>query len=64
MSVSVLAENCFEADAYATAFMASDFENSLRLIEKNNEIDVYIIYVNSENEVVDYYTSGFEKIFN
>ena len=44
--------------------MASDFENSLRLIEKNNEIDVYIIYVNSENEVVDYYTSGFEKIFN
>ena len=33
-------------------------------VEKNNEIDVYIIYVNSENEVVDYYTSGFEKIFN
>ena len=64
LSVSVLAENCFEADAYATAFMASDFENSLRLIEKNNEIDVYIIHVNSENEVVDYYTSGFEKIFN
>ena len=63
LSASVIANSCFEADAFATALMAGDFDNAKKLIEKNNQIDVYLIYVNSLNKVLDYYTEGVSNYF-
>ena len=63
LSASVVANSCFEADAFATALMAGNFDDAKKLIKKNNQIDVYLIYVNSINKVSDYYTDGFSKYF-
>lgn len=67
LSVSVLAENCTLADAYATAFMALGFERSKEMLEKLQNVDVYFIYAEDADEVeieadVNVYTSkGFEE---
>ena len=58
-----MANTCFEADAFATALMAGNFNDAKELIKKNNLIQVYLIYVNSENKVSDYYTDGFSNYF-
>jgi len=63
LSASVVANSCFEADAFATALMAGNFDDAKKLIKKNNQIDVYLIYVNSINKVSDYYTDGFSEYF-
>jgi len=63
LSASVVANTCFEADAFATALMAGNFNDAKELIKKNNLIQVYLIYVNSENKVSDYYTDGFSNYF-
>jgi len=63
LSASVVANTCFEADAFATALMACNFDDAKKLIKKNNQIDVYLIYVNSINKVSDYYNDGFSKYF-
>lgn len=51
LSVSVIADNCMLADAYATAFMVLGVEKARELIEKNPSLDAYIIYdENGENK--------------
>ena len=44
LSVTVLAENCAVADAYATAMMVLGLERSLDLCKKLENIDAYFIY--------------------
>lgn len=44
LSVTVLAENCAVADAYATAMMVLGLERSLELCKKLENIDAYFIY--------------------
>ncbi len=50
LSASVVANDCMTADAYATSFMAMGFENSIKVIEKN-QLSVLLIYVDDNNEV-------------
>jgi len=61
LSVSVIAENCMMADAYATAFMILDMETSILLSEKEN-LDAYYIYLDDEGIIKEYFTEGFSKI--
>jgi len=56
LSASVFAKDAITADAYATAFMVLGFEESLKIIEKNKEIDVFFIYADSLNSTQIYYT--------
>lgn len=44
LSVTVLAENCAVADAYATAMMVLGLERSLELCKKLENVDAYFIY--------------------
>ena len=44
LSVTVLAENCAVADAYATAMMVLGLERSLELCKELENIDAYFIY--------------------
>lgn len=61
LSASVLAENCTLADGYASAFMAMGYEKAVSLVEKLDNVDAYLIFVNNGEPEV-YTTEGFEKV--
>ena len=63
LSASVISESCFTADAFATAMMVGDIDNAIKLTEDNDEIDSFIIYVDSLNNVTEYSSFGFKKLF-
>ena len=61
LSVSVIANEAWKADAFATAFMAMGMEKAKAYIEKNNEIKaVYFIY-NENGEYKTFSTEEFKK---
>ena len=62
VGVSVIANDCMTADAYATAFMVMPTENSIKIINENPEIDVLIIYLNELNEIDTFSSKGFESL--
>ncbi len=62
LAVSVIAKNCAKADAYATAFMAMELSESIKLLDSNNELDAYIIYIDEIGEVAEFMTPEFKKL--
>jgi len=62
LSATVITTNCATADAYATAFMVLGKTKALEIVEKTKNMEVYLIYYNSQtkkNEIE--YSSGFKK---
>ncbi len=60
LSISVLADNCTDADAYATALLVMGLEKAKKFAEKKN-IDFFAIYDNhGKNEF--YFTKGFKEV--
>lgn len=51
LSVSVIAEDCMTADAYATAFQAMGIESVKEFLNSNPELKVFIIFANDNNEL-------------
>ena len=64
LSVSVLAENCALADGYATAFMAMGFEKSKEMLNDLENVDVYFIYTEEDEDVKIYTSQGFKEALN
>lgn len=62
LATSVLARTCMEADAYATAFMAMDLEESKKLLMDSRELEGYIIYLGPGGETLEYMTPGFKDL--
>ncbi|NJY61643.1 FAD:protein FMN transferase [Salinimicrobium sp. CDJ15-81-2] len=62
LSVTVLAENCALADAYATAFMAMGYDLSKMMLSRVEDIDVYFIYAALDGEMKEFVTPGFEEV--
>lgn len=62
LGASVLANTCARADAYATAFMAMDLEDSIKLLVQQKEIEAYIIYLDSDGSVKEFITDGFKRL--
>lgn len=62
LSVTVLAENCALADAYATAFMAMGYDLSKMMLSRVKDIDVYFIYATLDGEMKEFVTPGFEEV--
>ncbi len=60
LSVSVIANTCLEADAYATAFMAMGATKAIKNSEQRNDLEVYFIY-SDKQELKQYKSQGFEK---
>ncbi|MBU2927518.1 FAD:protein FMN transferase [Winogradskyella psychrotolerans] len=50
LSVSVLAEDCMTADAYATAFQAMGIEKVTEFLYRHSELKAFIIFENDDNE--------------
>jgi thiamine biosynthesis lipoprotein len=62
LSVTIMADDCMSADAYATAMMVMGLEKSKALAEKLDNIDAFFIFANEEGELETFYTKGFEGI--
>lgn len=62
LASSVLASNCAIADAYATTFMTLDLEESKSLLENNQELDAYIIYLDEYDRPQQFMTDGFKTL--
>mgnify|MGYP003393020602 FL=1 len=62
LSVSVISPiDCAEVDAYATAFMAMGYQNTLQFLKNRNDIKVFLIYANPDGTIGTYSTVQFEK---
>ena len=63
IAANVLANDCATADAYATAFMVMDLEDSKVLLEqKKEELDVFIIYLDDDGKMQEFVTKGFKAL--
>lgn len=60
LSVSVIADDCATADAYATAFMAMPLEKAKQIAQQQKDIQVYFIY-DEKGEMKTFFTHGFEE---
>jgi thiamine biosynthesis lipoprotein len=63
LSVSVLANDCATADAWATAFMVLGLDYSIEILGRDKDLDAYFIYSGSvSGELKTYFTEGFKEI--
>lgn len=60
LSVSVIAEDCTTADAYATAFMVLGIEKSREILQRDTSLSAHFIYFD-EGEYRYFQTSNFPK---
>lgn len=59
LSVSVIADNCMLADAYATAFKAMGIEETKVFLRKEDELAVYFIFEDKEKQLQTLALNGF-----
>ncbi len=59
-SVTVLAENCMKADAYATALFVMGMEKGLKWVEKQKGVEAYFINRTADGGFVSKASSGFK----
>lgn len=62
LAASVLAPNCMVADGYATTLMAMPLADSQKLLEADNDLDAYIIYLDAGGNVAEFMTEGFKAL--
>jgi len=63
LSVSVVANDCITADAYATAFMVMGLEKSKEFLVKNSEMEAYFISDDQHRGFSIFYTPGYDQLF-
>lgn len=62
LSVTVIANDCMTADAYATAFMVMGLDKSIEMISQMENLEGYFIYAGEGGEFETYATEGFEEM--
>lgn len=61
LSISVIADNCMTADAYATAFKAMGIEKTRVFLSRHPELKAFLIFENDKNEFETLSLNGFPK---
>lgn len=61
-SASVIADNCMDADALATALMVMGTEDGIKLIESLNGMEALMVIRNDDGSLEEMMSSGFEFI--
>ncbi len=61
LSVSILANTCMEADAYATALMSMGLERSKQFLKSHQELKAYFIYEDENKELQTLAVNGFPE---
>ena len=64
LSTTVITETCARADAYATAFMAMDVEVSKEILAKEDDLEGYLIYLDTNGDTREYMTEGFSNLLS
>ena len=64
VSATVIANNCAEADAIATAIIVKGFEDGLKWVETMKNVDCYLISQAVSGELKAGMSKGFEKFLN
>jgi len=62
LSVSVLADDCGTADAFATAFMVQGLEKAKETLKNNSGLEAYFIFSDEKGGLQTFVTEGFQKI--
>tara|TARA_B110000467_G_scaffold50467_1_gene46231 strand:+ start:5786 stop:6751 length:966 start_codon:yes stop_codon:yes gene_type:complete len=62
LSITVIADNCIEADAYATALHLMTLDEINLFVQKNNKISVFIIFKDENNKIQDLSLNNFPSI--
>lgn len=62
LSVTVLTDNCTNADAYATALMVMGLEPGKRFLVKHPELQAYFLYTDSSGALKSYMTDGLKEV--
>ena len=62
LSVSIVADDCITADAWATACLASGLEKSIQLLRQHPELEALLIYSDEEGKFQVYSTEGMGAI--
>ncbi|TVQ09018.1 MAG: FAD:protein FMN transferase [Bacteroidetes bacterium] len=62
LSVSVFANTCMMADAFATAFMVMGLEKSVEFVENRDDLDAFFIYSEAEDKLNTYTTPGLKVL--
>ncbi len=62
LGVTVLAENCATADAFATAFMAMDLDEAMAYLAGQNALDAYIVYIDQQGKTQEFMTAGLKAL--
>ncbi len=62
LGVTILADTCAEADAYATAFMAMDLDEALILLSEQKSLEAYVVYLDKEGKSQEFMTKGFKGL--
>ena len=62
LSITVIADNCIEADAYATALHLMTLDEINLFVQKNNKISVFVIFKDENNKIQDFSLNNFPSI--
>ena len=62
LSVTVISDNCIDADAYATALHLMTLDEINLFVQKNNKISVFVIYEDENNKMQDLSLNNFPSI--
>lgn len=62
LSISVLANDCMTADAFATAFMVMGMDKTMDYLRADTTLNVYMIYAGEKGEMKTAQTRGMEKM--
>ncbi|MGO4921519.1 FAD:protein FMN transferase [Maribacter spongiicola] len=62
LAVTILADNCATADAYATALMAMNIEDAFEIVEANKRLEAYIIFLDENGYTQEFSTEGFKAL--
>lgn len=62
LSVSVFANDCMTADAFATAFMVMGLEESVQFVEAREDLDAFFIYSEFVDSLNSYTTPGLKVL--
>ncbi|MCV6630426.1 MAG: FAD:protein FMN transferase [Flavobacteriaceae bacterium] len=62
LGTTVVADYCAYADALATSFMVMSFDETLAFLKEHEDIDVFIVYADTDGTINKFMTEGFEKM--
>jgi thiamine biosynthesis lipoprotein len=62
LSVTIVANDCMTADAWATVFLASGLEKSIQLLRQHPELEALFIYSDEDGNIETHTTRGMNAI--